>query len=520
MHEWAERAVERGETARRRAADRGGSRRLRARGFDDGGGRARRGRIARRRRRSSIRCRTTSSPATSRPRPGSPASSSISTGTPRPTRTPTRALAVARATGQGELFLVLVQTLGGVWRQRGKLAEAAELLDGGIEAARAAGQHARAGAGASPAAPPPRCGWATWSSRSPPRRRASTSARTPTSSFHSAEAAADLAAALLETGRAGARGRAAPRLRRRRGADAHRREPESPLPRGAHALPGSRSTATPRRERAAALRRGLGLGRAAADGRRLGRPSDGGRRRCTPATRLAQPSRRSRRPPPPTRSARRSRPRCRARSPAARSPKPASVTAPPPSCSARPRELRGARRAALPRRGGARAAQARPSHPPAHARRARPTRPALESLTERELQLARLVVDRKTNPADRRRAVPQPEDGRDAPAQHLPQGRRVVARRARARRRARRPPRSMNAAAATVDHPEGRAALWGNNQKVTAIVQAPTVRLLRLEHGTQSHLARLITVVSGTGALNRDPRGGLAQFIIGLNCTR
>jgi ATP/maltotriose-dependent transcriptional regulator MalT len=47
-----------------------------------------------------------------------------------------RALAVARATGQGELFLVLVQILGGVWRQRGKLAQAAELLDGGIEAAR------------------------------------------------------------------------------------------------------------------------------------------------------------------------------------------------------------------------------------------------------------------------------------------------------------------------------------------------------------------------------------------------
>ncbi len=50
-----------------------------------------------------------------------------------------RALAVARATGQGELFLVLVATLGGLWRQRGKLAEAGELLDGGIEAARVLG---------------------------------------------------------------------------------------------------------------------------------------------------------------------------------------------------------------------------------------------------------------------------------------------------------------------------------------------------------------------------------------------
>lgn len=47
-----------------------------------------------------------------------------------------RALRVARATGQGELFLVLVQTLGRVWLVRGKLAAAADLLDGGIEAAR------------------------------------------------------------------------------------------------------------------------------------------------------------------------------------------------------------------------------------------------------------------------------------------------------------------------------------------------------------------------------------------------
>ena len=50
-----------------------------------------------------------------------------------------RALAVARATGQGELFLILAQALGGVWRVQGKLAEAGELLDGGIEAARLAG---------------------------------------------------------------------------------------------------------------------------------------------------------------------------------------------------------------------------------------------------------------------------------------------------------------------------------------------------------------------------------------------
>ena len=46
---------------------------------------------------------------------------------------------MARATGQGELFLLLAATLGGLRRQRGKLAAAAELLDGGIEAARLLG---------------------------------------------------------------------------------------------------------------------------------------------------------------------------------------------------------------------------------------------------------------------------------------------------------------------------------------------------------------------------------------------
>ena len=57
----------------------------------------------------------------------------------------TRALEVARATGQGELLLVLVQTLGGLRRMRGKLAESAELLDGAIEAVALVRQHARTG---------------------------------------------------------------------------------------------------------------------------------------------------------------------------------------------------------------------------------------------------------------------------------------------------------------------------------------------------------------------------------------
>jgi ATP/maltotriose-dependent transcriptional regulator MalT len=51
-----------------------------------------------------------------------------------------RALALARATGQGELFLVLYEILGRAWYVRGKLGEAIELLDGAIEAARLLGQ--------------------------------------------------------------------------------------------------------------------------------------------------------------------------------------------------------------------------------------------------------------------------------------------------------------------------------------------------------------------------------------------
>jgi ATP/maltotriose-dependent transcriptional regulator MalT len=50
-----------------------------------------------------------------------------------------RALALGRATGQGELFLVLYQILGRAWYVRGKLTEATELLDGAIEASRLLG---------------------------------------------------------------------------------------------------------------------------------------------------------------------------------------------------------------------------------------------------------------------------------------------------------------------------------------------------------------------------------------------
>jgi DNA-binding NarL/FixJ family response regulator len=50
-----------------------------------------------------------------------------------------RALRLARATGQGELFRVLHQILGRVWYVRAKLAEAIELLDSAVEASRLSG---------------------------------------------------------------------------------------------------------------------------------------------------------------------------------------------------------------------------------------------------------------------------------------------------------------------------------------------------------------------------------------------
>jgi DNA-binding NarL/FixJ family response regulator len=50
-----------------------------------------------------------------------------------------RALRLARATGQGELFVVLYQILGRAWYVCARLAEATELLDGAIEASRLLG---------------------------------------------------------------------------------------------------------------------------------------------------------------------------------------------------------------------------------------------------------------------------------------------------------------------------------------------------------------------------------------------
>jgi ATP/maltotriose-dependent transcriptional regulator MalT len=110
-----------------------------------------------------------------------------------------RALAMVRATGQGELFLLLVATLGGLLRQRGKLAESAELLDGGIEAARLLGNtHALCWTLLGRSAAALRSGDLDLALAT--AQESVDLSPSAESSFHSSEGAADLAAALLETG--------------------------------------------------------------------------------------------------------------------------------------------------------------------------------------------------------------------------------------------------------------------------------------------------------------------------------
>ena len=110
-----------------------------------------------------------------------------------------RALAVARATGQGELVLVLVATLGGLWRLRGKLTEAGELLDGGIEAARLLGNtHALVWTLLGRSAAALHAGDVELALAA--AREAFDLSANLDVGFHSAEAAVDLARALLESG--------------------------------------------------------------------------------------------------------------------------------------------------------------------------------------------------------------------------------------------------------------------------------------------------------------------------------
>ena len=78
------------------------------------------------------------------------------------------------------------------------------------------------------------------------------------------------------------------------------------------------------------------------------------------------------------------------------------------------------------------------ARPPAHAPR-QGERTGVESLTQRELELARLVVDRKTNPEIAATLFLSQKTVETPPAEHVPQARRRVTRRAGAHGRAVRP---------------------------------------------------------------------------------
>ena len=352
---------------------------------------------------------------------------------------PRRALAVARATGQGELFLVLAQILGGVWRARGKLAEAAELLDGGDRGGAPAGQHA--GARLEPldrsavalAVGDVELALAT-------AQESVDLSRDLDDGFHSAGAAAEARRVLLETGQPE---RAVELLLGSAGGEELSLIPGSrraSLPRAARRAAGSRSTAEPRRSAQPRPRR-PGPRRCSSRWPPPGpierpRPST-----CTPATppeaaEQALVGGRGRRR---GRRADRGRAVAHARGPRARPGRPERPCRR--GATARGRRVRSLRRTALPRRGGTGAGKARPSRPPAHApgqgRRDR------ARIADRPRAPGRAARRRPQDQSrDRRRAVPQQEDGRDPPAQHLPQAGRLVTRRAGACRRARRPRRA------------------------------------------------------------------------------
>ena len=252
-----------------------------------------------------------------------------------------RAYRLARATGRSDPF-GLYQILPRVWYVRGRLVEAAELLDGAIEAGRTA-----------PATPrhsretlqPIRGGlrWATWTRTEPPHRRASSSLETSTR------------ASLRGLGRGQARQRPAVTgeperavellLGRARGKQARSRWLAELLPGAAHPLlaragPPRRGGAHSRRAeasapRAASARRRLGRSRAAAVALLRGDPA-------------APPNARSHRPVPLMRSEPPSRPRYRATLAGRALAQAGQPTRPSRNSSAR-RQLRRLWRAALPR---------------------------------------------------------------------------------------------------------------------------------------------------------------------------
>ena len=190
-------------------------------------------------------------------------------------------------------------------------------------------------------------------------------------------------------------------------------------------LPRSRRAAATRRERAAA----------GAEAARGAEPA-AGCRACPPRARRGVALARGRRTPRPRSDAlaaaagrrrdraRRSRPRSRGCWPAGRSRGRASRDRATAELSARGGRARRVRRAAATAtRPSASCASSATAAAPPHARAATRTAPASSRSPSASWRSRGSIVDRKTNAADRRGAVPQPEDRRDPHPQPVPQAR-------------------------------------------------------------------------------------------------
>ena len=305
-----------------------------------------------------------------------------------------RALGLARTSGRGDPLFRLYPILPRVWYVRGKLAEAAELLDGAIEAERLLGS------------PPALAG--NLFNRSvvavavgdldialATAEEAVELTRDLDDGFVSAWAAVRLAGVLLETGQPD---RAVEMLLGRAGGE------ELTL------IPGSWRTyclelltrcwlaldCRSEAERACRLAEVIGSGGAGFPSRPPGPTAPPPPSRCTPATLRAPSNAHSLRPTPLGKWAPPSRTGCRARSPGELWPRPAGPTGPWPSfCAQQRRSTRAARCASAKR---AERELGKLGHRPHRRTRAGKTDgTGVDSLTERELQVARLVFDRRTN---------------------------------------------------------------------------------------------------------------------------
>ena len=348
------------------------------------------------------------------------------------------ALAVAEATGQSQVLPILFWT-GTIRTMRGRLREAAEILDTAIEIARVAGHEqglvwnlfARSftatAAGDSALA-------LTLARESAALIRGNERSFPSTGTGHALAAArladGDAAGALEALADAGGRG-PAPHPRR-----VARRRPRAPDPRPARARPPRGGGARGRPHA------GAGGGARAALGGRVRGPRRGGgragargdgtrRRRAVRAGRCGHPRASLRGRVRRDRRARRGRPLARAGRPRLR--RRGRDRAGRGRARARRRRARAPRRARPPRRLRARAAPARPPHDLSPD--ARDGRRVGDRLTDGARAPDRKARRRPPHQRrDRRRALPEHEDRRDAPAQPLPQARRLLARRGRARR--------------------------------------------------------------------------------------